>query len=81
MSEIVEINAGGTHQIFTTLDVLRSDPGSYLEKMFSGQCEFYDRKIFIDRDGEAFTALINYLRNGMSKYPEIQSKDAENLFL
>lgn len=53
-------------ELMTTVDVLRSDKGSNLDKMFSGKHEhkIIDGKVFLDRDGETFKMVINYLRNG-----------------
>ncbi len=36
-----------------------------------------DGKVFIDRDGEAFKDMLNYLRNGMGNYPKFDSKQKE----
>jgi hypothetical protein len=45
--------------------------------MFSGRHELpkHDGRIFIDRDGYAFTSMINYLRNG--KHPVYKDKNEE----
>lgn len=45
--------------------------------MFSGRHEIqkHNGRIFIDRQGEAFINLINYLRNG--KYPIFKDKNEE----
>jgi hypothetical protein len=64
--EIVELDVGGTH-ITTTLKTLKKFPGSVLEAMFSGRHHLtkHKGKIFIDRDGETFKDVINYLRTGL----------------
>jgi hypothetical protein len=64
-SEVIDLNVGGTHMLMTTVDILTSDKGSSLEKMFSGKHEhkMVDGKVFLDRDGDTFKTLINYLRN------------------
>jgi hypothetical protein len=31
-------------------------------------------KVFLDRDGEAFKEILNYLRNGKVSYPKFESK-------
>jgi long-subunit acyl-CoA synthetase (AMP-forming) len=64
-SEVIHLNIGGTVMLMTSIDVLTSDKGSNLEKMFSGKHEhkMIDDKVFLDRDGETFKTLINYLRN------------------
>jgi hypothetical protein len=45
--------------------------------MFSGRHELpkHDNRIFVDRDGSAFSNMINYLRNG--KYPIFKEKNEE----
>jgi hypothetical protein len=60
-----DLNIGGTLELTTTRDVLCSDKGSSLEKMFNGKHEHkkVDGKVFLDRDGETFRHLLNYLRN------------------
>ena len=53
--------------------MLCSVPGSTLEKMFSGMHELrkVDESVFIDRDGETFQNLLNFLRNDRRVYPEL----------
>ena len=34
----------------------------------------------MDRDGDTFKSVINYLRNGMDLVPEFESKNQEILF-
>jgi hypothetical protein len=72
--EVVDLNIGGTHQMMSSLDVLTRDKGSDLEKLFSGEHKhkIIDGKVFLDRDGETFKSLLNYLRNGMDVYPEFE---------
>ena len=45
--------------------------------MFSGRHELptHDGRIFVDRDGLAFTNMVNYLRNG--KFPVFRDKNEE----
>lgn len=45
--------------------------------MFSGRHEIqtHNGRIFIDRQGDAFINVINYLRNG--KYPNFKDKNEE----
>jgi BTB/POZ domain len=49
--------------------------------MFSGrhQIQKHNGKIFIDRQGESFINMINYLRNG--KFPIFRDKNEEINFL
>jgi hypothetical protein len=81
-SEIINLNIGGTDELMTSVDVLTSDKGSQLEKMFSGKHEHktVDGKVFLDRDGPTFKTLINYLRNGQELVPEFETKNAEMMF-
>ena len=54
--QVVDLNIGGTHQMTCSIDVLLSDKGSDLEKLFSGNFKhkIIDGKVFLDRDGEVF---------------------------
>jgi hypothetical protein len=63
-SDVINLNIGGV-ELMTSVDVLNSDQGSSLQKMFSGKHEHkvIDGKVFIDRDGDTFKTLVNYLRN------------------
>jgi len=63
--DIVRINAGGT-LVLTSTHTLTRFPDSRLAAMFSGSYELArdsDQCVFIDRDGESFTALIKWLRS------------------
>ena len=44
------------------------------------ELKFIDDKVFIDRDGETFEFLINYLRNERKVFPEFEDKNMENHF-
>ena len=81
-SEIVDLNVGGTHELKTTVDILTSDKGSNLCKMFSGKHEhkIVDGKVFLDRDGDTFKMVINYLRNDQELIPEFDTKNQEVMF-
>lgn len=48
--------------------------------MFSGRhkLSMHNGRVFLDRDGETFCALLTYLRNG--KLPLFESKFKENAF-
>lgn len=39
-----------------------------------------DDKVFLDRDGETFKLLINYLRNEQELEPEFDTKNQEVMF-
>ena len=64
-TSIIELNIGGTHHITTTIQTLTTFPHSALTKMFSGKFNLptHNGKVFIDRNGDIFTLVINYLRN------------------
>jgi hypothetical protein len=81
-SEIVSLNVGGTVQLKTEKDVLCSVPGSNLAKLFSDMHELkkIDEEVFLDRDGQTFETLVNYLRNDRKVFPEFTDKNSENMF-
>ena len=57
--------------------------GSLLEQMFNGSHDIsvkQDGKVFLDRDGETFLSLVNYLRNNRQVFPKFVSKDEEQMF-
>ena len=74
------MDIGGTHKITTTKTTLCAAPDSTLAAMFSGRHRLnkHNGRIFIDRDGETFCMIINYLRTG--KIPLFESKIKENAF-
>lgn len=57
-------------------------PDSNLAKVFNGMHEVkkVGDEIFLDRDGEAFETLVNYLRNDRKVFPEFSDKNSENMF-
>jgi hypothetical protein len=62
---VVDLNVGGTLYSTTRTTLLRQD--SMLAAMFSGRHELKrraDGRIFIDRDGELFKYVLQYLRDG-----------------
>lgn len=65
--DIIEIDVGGTHTITSSKKTLMKFEGSVLEAMFSGRHTLtkHNGKIFIDRDGQTFLHVVNYLRTGM----------------
>jgi|TARA_B110001450_G_scaffold139230_1_gene130498 hypothetical protein len=75
--EVINLNIGGMKGVTTSIDVLTSDKGSNLEKLFKGEHKqkMIDGEVFIDRDGETFKQLLNYLRNGQDLIPEFDSKN------
>ena len=79
-SDILELNIGGTHQITTTRGTLIKYKNSALAVLFSGlhPLPMNGDKIFIDREGEQFIDLVNFLRTG--KFPIVKDKEEENKF-
>ena len=79
-NDILELNIGGTHEITTTRATLTKYKNSALAVFFSGQSPppMLGDKIFIDREGEQFINLVNFLRTG--KFPIMKSKEEENKF-
>jgi hypothetical protein len=66
MSEKIKLLVGD-HAFTTTRETLCMRKGSMLEAMFSGRHNIKpeeDGSIFIDRDGEHFKLILNYLRDG-----------------
>ena len=64
--EIVHLNVGGT-KFATTMATLQSQPGTLLSEMFSGRMSLRrdrDGNYFIDRDGQSFRHVLNFLRDG-----------------
>jgi hypothetical protein len=58
--------------------------GSMLAKMFSGRHDVPKNEkgnVFLDRDGETFLTLVNYLRNYRRAVPKLDSVKQETLFL
>ena len=79
-SDILELNIGGTHQITTTRGTLIKHKNSASAAPPSGShpLPMIGDKIFIDREGEQFIDLVNFLRTG--KFPIVKDKDEENKF-
>lgn len=62
----VKLDVGGVH-FTTSLTTLMTEPDSMLAAMFSGRHELEkddDGRVFIDRDGELFKYVLQYLREG-----------------
>ena len=79
-NDILELNIGGTHEITTTRATLTKYKNSALAVFFSGlsPIPMTGDKLFIDRDGEQFVNLVNFLRTG--KFPIMKSREEENRF-
>lgn len=65
-----------------SVDVLNSDKGSDLEKLFSGDFKhkIIEGKVFLDRDGDTFNKVLNFLRNGGKQLPVFSNKYDEGQF-
>lgn len=80
-SKQLKLDVGG-FKYATTLTTLTADPNSMLAAMFSGRfpVEKNDEGcIFIDRDGQLFHHILNWLRNGY--IPPIQSPTEQEALL
>jgi len=73
-SKQIKLDVGG-YKFSTTLTTLTADPDCMLAAMFSGRFiveKNEDGCVFIDRDGEYFHYILNWLRNGT--LPPIESQ-------
>lgn len=79
-SGIIDLEIGGTHKIATNRTTLTKYHSSLLAMMFSGlqPLTLHHGKVFIDRDGEPFKMMIDYLRSG--KMPASSTKEQEQRF-
>jgi hypothetical protein len=77
--EVIPLNVGGTHHLMTELDVLTRCPGSLLASYFCGASEIkkINDEYFLDRDGNTFLHMINYLRNSREVFPDFQDRNDE----
>jgi hypothetical protein len=69
---VIELNVGGRH--FTTYkDTLCAFEGSMIEAMFSGRhptAKDAKGRYFVDRDGDMFAIVLNFLRTGFLFWPK-----------
>jgi hypothetical protein len=68
----IELNAGG-HRFESSVQTLRRVPGSLFDAYFSGryaQDLCVDGRIFIDRDGELFGHVLDFMRDGVLSVAE-----------
>lgn len=79
--EIIDLNIGGTCLISTLRTTLVKYPDTPLGKMFSGKYKLHKHngRVFLDRDGETFLRLLQYLRNGT--IPKFESEPEKNAFM
>jgi hypothetical protein len=77
--DVIALNVGGTHHLMTEREVLTLCKGSLLEKMFSGMHELktINEEVFLDRDGQTFLHLVNYLRNDREVFPDFMDRNDE----
>jgi hypothetical protein len=64
---LVVLNVGG-QMYHASIATLRSKPGTLLDLMFSGRYDLIfsdDGSVFIDRDGQWFQYVLDYLRDGV----------------
>jgi actin-related protein len=77
---MVELNIGGTN-FQTSRSVLSQQPDSFLAGVVSGRHQVNRDKsgrIFIDRDGDQFKSIVNFLRNP-SKPPSVRDSTESEL--
>lgn len=82
--EIVKLNIGGTVEVQVAIRTLTADEHSRLAKLFSQGHRRHvleDGSVFIDRDGETFLLVIQYLRDGKRTLPEFRSDREYKMFL
>ena len=79
-SDIIDIDVGGTHFPSTTRSTLIKYKNSALAQLFSGNYALAQKggKVFIDREGEPFVNVINYLRSGT--FPILRNEEEETKF-
>jgi hypothetical protein len=75
--KIIELNVGGKYYA-TTLVTLQRYPNSMLARMFSGNfatTQDKDGRYFLDRNGDAFGVILDYLRTGNLFIPPNLSRE------
>jgi hypothetical protein len=81
----VKLNIGGTHDAQIMIATLNAEKDSFLGKMFMSGDQYKplvqeDGRIFMDRDGEAFLAVVNYLRDTKKTLPEFRGMRERRMF-
>jgi hypothetical protein len=77
----VELNIGG-HRFQTSVQTLRRLPHTFFDAYFSGryaQDVCLDGSIFVDRDGEHFGHLLEYMRDGVVSVAEADAHPSVSL--
>eukprot|EP00992_Anisonema_acinus_P009541 TRINITY_DN5758_c0_g1_i1.p1 TRINITY_DN5758_c0_g1~~TRINITY_DN5758_c0_g1_i1.p1 ORF type:complete len:219 (+),score=62.04 TRINITY_DN5758_c0_g1_i1:75-731(+) len=73
MSDIIELNVGGTY-FTTTAATLQMDPDSMLARLMGAEALGVTRdaggRLFIDRDALLFRHVLNFLRDGVLRLPK-----------
>jgi len=76
MTDIAKFNIGG-HRYEVSRSLLKSHPDTMLAKSASDQWqEDPESEIFIERDGQRFRFVLDYLRDGKVGLPIIETTDA-----
>ena len=75
----VELNIGG-YEYMTSVETLRRIPGTLFDAYFSGRypqdvCK--DGSIFLDRDGEHFGHILDYMRDGVMSVIELEASEQD----
>lgn len=84
-TEVVKFNISGTHEAQVMIATLNAEKESFLGKMFMSGDQYKpliqeDGRIFIDRDGESFMHIINYLRDNKKTLPEFRGMRERKMF-
>jgi hypothetical protein len=77
----VELNIGG-YRFQTSVQTLRRVPHTFFDAYFSGryaQDVCNDGSIFVDRDGEHFGHVLEYMRNGVVSVAELGARPSVSL--
>jgi hypothetical protein len=77
----VELNIGG-HRFVTSVQTLRRVPHTFFDAYFSGryaQDVCNDGSIFVDRDGEHFGHVLEYMRDGVVSVAEAGARPSVSL--
>lgn len=75
-SKTVKLNVGGKHFEVSRNLIVKDDTDTMLSRLVSDTwLEDPEKEIFIDRDGDIFSYILNYLRQGEIMIPETMSMD------